>query len=169
MPSIRPARSEDLEKLAAVERSAGSLFRQTDLAWIADDAVTDPALLEKACRDRRLWVAVGDDGEPVGFLVASEMDGDLYIAELSVAASHQRQGIGTRLIDAAAEHGRKAGYGFMTLTTYRDIPWNGPLYRRLGFVEVDVDYAGSDLCDRLRQEVAAGHDPCRRSIMAKRL
>ena len=102
-----------------------------------------------------VFASGGNLSGPNGF--AFGPDGDLYIAELSVAASHQRQGIGTRLIDAAAEHGRKAGYGFMTLTTYRDIPWNGPFYRRLGFVDVDVDYVGPELCDRLRHEVAAGH------------
>ena len=25
----------------------------------------------------------------------------------------------------------------MSLTTYRDVPWNGPFYAALGFVEVD--------------------------------
>ena len=27
------------------------------------------------------------------------------------------------------------GYDRLSLTTYRDLPWNGPFYARLGFVE----------------------------------
>jgi hypothetical protein len=30
-----------------------------------------------------------------------------------------------------------AGFDRMSLTTYRDVPFNGPFYARLGFVEAD--------------------------------
>ncbi len=46
---------------------------------------------------------------------------------------HGRRGIGTALVHAACEEARWAGPDSLTLCTYRDVPWNGPFYRRLGF------------------------------------
>jgi GNAT superfamily N-acetyltransferase len=163
---IRPARPNDLSKLGAVERSAASVFRGVGLAWLADGDTMDPGVLASLCRDETLWVAVDGRDEPVGFLAGHELDGHFYIAEVSVAASHQRQGIGVRLVEAAVWHGRRLGLGAITLTTYRDLSWNGPFYARLGFVEISADEVGAGHREKLREEAEAGHDPTRRCIMA---
>lgn len=167
--SIRLARPDDLDKLGAVERSAASLFRNVGLAWLADGGTMDPGILAALCRDGTLWVAVDERDEPVGFLAAHELDAHFYIAELSVSGSHQRQGLGTRLVEAAIEHGKRAGFDAITLMTYRDLSWNGPFYARFGFVEIDADEAGPGHSEKLRQDAEFGHDPARRCIMALRL
>lgn len=164
--SIRLARPTDLDRLGPIERSAASAFRRVGLAWLADGGTMDVAVLTELCRDRTLWVAADEQDEPVGFLAAHELDDSFYIAEVSVAQSHQQQGIGARLVGTAIEHGRRAGFRSITLTTYRDLPWNGPFYARLGFVEVDVGKAGPGHIEKLREEAEAGHDPARRCIMA---
>jgi GNAT superfamily N-acetyltransferase len=169
MPSVRLARSEDLIELAAVERSAASVFRDVGLAWLADGETMDLALLTTLCRDGTLWVVADEIDEPVGFLAAHELDGRFYIAEASIARFPQRQGHGARLIAAAVDHARAAGHGAVTLTTYRDLPWNGPYYAKLGFAEVDPGEAGPGHLKRLQAEVEAGHDPARRCVMAKGL
>lgn len=46
---------------------------------------------------------------------------------------HARQGVGRTLIARAAEWAREHGFTALTLTTYVDVPWNGPYYERLGF------------------------------------
>jgi GNAT superfamily N-acetyltransferase len=158
-----------LNKLGTVERSAASVFRSVGLAWLADGGTMDPAVLAALCRDGTLWVAADERNEPVGFLAAHRLDGYFYIAEVSVAASHQRQGIGARLVGAAIEHGRRLGVGAITLTTYRDLSWNGPFYARLGFVEIDADETGPGQRGKLREDAEFGHDPARRCIMALRL
>jgi len=165
MPAIRHARSDDLIELASVERSAASLFRDVGLAWLADGEPMDPALLAALCRDGTLWVAADELDEPAGFLAAHELDGVFHIAEVSIARFHQRQGLGARLIAAAVEHAKATGFGAVTLTTYRDLPWNGPYYSRLGFIEIDLKEAGPGHLGRLRAEAEAGHDPSRRCIM----
>jgi GNAT superfamily N-acetyltransferase len=167
--SIRLARPDDLGKLGAVERSAASVFRGVDLEWLADGGTMDPVVLETLCQGRTLWVAIDERDEPVGFLAAHELDGHFYIAELSVAASHQRRGIGARLVGTAIEHGSRPGIGAITLTTYRDLSWNGPFYAQLGFVEIAADEAGPGHCAKLREDAELGHDPARRCIMAIRL
>jgi len=168
MPSVRVACSDDLPKLAAIERSAASVFRDAGLAWIAEGDTMEAALLAALCRDRTLWVAVDGD-EPVGFLAGHNLDDGFYIAEVSVARSHQKRGIGAALIAAAVDHARTKGYPAVTLTTYRDLPGNAPFYARLGFEEIGPAEAGPAHARKLRDEAEAGHDPSRRCIMAARL
>jgi GNAT superfamily N-acetyltransferase len=168
-PAIRLARAEDLDQLAAIERSAASVFREVGLAWLAEGNTIDPAFLAAFCRDRTLWVAADERDAPVGFLAGHELDGHFYIAEVSVARTHQRQGIGVRLIDVAIEHAKQEGFSAVTLTTYRDLSWNGPFYAKLGFLEASPQEVGAGHSEKLRAEAEAGHDPARRCIMALRL
>lgn len=169
MPSVRPACPADLSKLASVERSAASLFREVGLDWLAEGDTMDPVLLASLCRDGTLWVAVDERDEPIGFLAAHGLDGLFYIAEVSVARSHQRQGIGGKLIAVAVDHARAAGFDAVTLTTYRDLSWNKPYYSGLGFAEIDPASAGIGHVGKLNAEAKAGHDPARRCVMAMRL
>jgi GNAT superfamily N-acetyltransferase len=163
---VRPACPADLNKLAAVERSAASVFRDAGLDWLADGDTMDPAVLAKACSDGTLWVAVDDGDEPVGFLAAHRLGDGLYIAEVSVHRSHQRRGLGAKLIAAAADYARSARLPEVALTTYRDLSWNAPFYARLGFQEIDPEIAHPALVRKLQAEAEAGHNPSRRCIMA---
>ena len=48
-------------------------------------------------------------------------------------ADFQCQGAGRKLLLMAVEHARdRALYG-LTLTTFRELPWNEPFYQRMGF------------------------------------
>jgi predicted N-acetyltransferase YhbS len=44
--------------------------------------------------------------------------------------------IGAALLEAAAERARATGLAGLSLSTFREVPWNAPYYRRLGFSEV---------------------------------
>jgi GNAT superfamily N-acetyltransferase len=167
MPVIRPAQIGDVSKLAIVERAAASIFRTVGLAWIAEAAPLEATYLIKLCDQQMLWIAIDDDEHPVGFLAADRVDGHFYIAEVSVVPSAQKQGIGTALIEAATHRAVAEGFERITLTTYRDLPWNGPYYSRLGFVEVEAATAGPEHVGKLRAEIAAGHEPSQRCVMAK--
>jgi len=167
MLRIRIAHPEDLGKLASVERSAASVFRDAGLSWIAEGETMDPADLEMMCEDGTLWVSVNEADEPIGFVAAHELDSKFYITEVSVARSYQRQGIGAELILTVIDYAKANGFPAVTLTTYRDLSWNAPFYYKLGFVEIDPMDAGPGHTEKLQAEAEAGHDLARRCIMAK--
>ncbi|MDG2521969.1 GNAT family N-acetyltransferase [Caulobacter segnis] len=165
---IRRAVPADFPILQQIEISAGEPFRATQLAWVADDPPPSLDALQAHLDHGGLWVITLND-RPVGYL-AGETHGELaVIHQVSVHLDHHRQGLGAQLIEAAVEGARKAGATTMGLTTYRDTPWNGPYYARLGFTEV----TGSDVPPALQamrdQEAAAGHDPALRSVMIRPL
>ena len=59
------------------------------------------------------------------------------------AASIETSRVRSRLIDRIALWSAQRGAQQLTLTTYRDVPWNAPYYARLGFVECPLSSLGS--------------------------
>jgi len=57
----------------------------------------------------------------------------------------------------------------MTLITYRDVPWNGPWYRRIGWEVVEEDRLMPELRALRKRERVAGLDVCPRQVMEKYL
>lgn len=138
MTTVRPARAEDAPSLPAIERSAAAAFAALpDLAWIADDGVMPVERHLELAAAGDAWVAVDDADAPVGFLAAERIGDALHVWEIAVKHELQGRGIGRRLIARAVERARSRGLAEVTLTTFRDVPWNAPFYRRLGFREVE--------------------------------
>lgn len=136
-PRVREARAADLRHLAPIEDAGGPQFRQ-----LFGDAI-QPVLLTPAADGRRraaqpgfLLVATDDEGPPVGFVHVLLIEGHAHLEQLSVLPEHQRRGIGAALTRAAMAEARARGFDRLSLCTYRDVPWNGPFYRSLGFKEV---------------------------------
>ena len=68
-------------------------------------------------------------------------------------------------MQAVLAHAGAAGrYGAVVLTTDRELPWNAPFYRRLGFREMALPYSPG-LERRMLAEADAGFDPRRRCAM----
>jgi GNAT superfamily N-acetyltransferase len=74
---------------------------------------------------------------PVGFVCVELVDGVPHIWQLAVHPDHGRQGLGRSLVYAACRWARSEGFEAITLTTFRDVPWNGPFYGSLGFISMD--------------------------------
>jgi GNAT superfamily N-acetyltransferase len=131
---IRPAPRDHAALFPEIERSSGKAFLAIpDLAWIAGDIVTAAEDYLPLIAAGTVWEAVDANGTPVGFVMAETVGDNLHIWELAVAVSHQKQGIGRRLMQAAADHARAIGLSAVTLTTFRSVPWNGPFYASLGY------------------------------------
>lgn len=76
-------------------------------------------------------------GEPiVGFLCLEVLDGQAHLSQVAVLLDRTGEGLGTALIAAAIHWATEHDFPAMTLTTYRDVPWNGPYYARRGFLEL---------------------------------
>jgi ribosomal protein S18 acetylase RimI-like enzyme len=131
---VRPARAADLAAIAPIEDAGGPQYQD-----YFGDAI-EPILLSPAADGRQrasepgfLLVA----GEPpVAFVHVLLLDGHAHLEQLSVLPEHQRRGIGAALTRAAMDEARAQGFDRLSLCTYRDVPWNGPFYRGLGFTEV---------------------------------
>jgi GNAT superfamily N-acetyltransferase len=130
---IREVRADELPVLQEIERSAGQSFRDVGMPEIADDEPFPLDVLDRYRRAGLAWVAVDDDDRPVAYLVAEPVDGCLHVEQVSVHADHARRGIGRALLDRTA---RRAGVP-LTLTTFAEVPWNAPYYRRCGFRVLD--------------------------------
>ncbi|MBU7600187.1 GNAT family N-acetyltransferase [Streptomyces sp. P38-E01] len=132
---IRPGRAEEMATCQDIERAAGEPFRELGMDAVADDEPLTLDDLESYRRNGALWVAQRGD-ELVGYLLAAPVDGRTHVEQVSVRPRWARRGIGRALIDhAALAHGG----GDQTLTTFADVPWNAPYYRRLGFRELPED------------------------------
>jgi GNAT superfamily N-acetyltransferase len=100
-----------------------------------------------------------------GFLVAEPFSRELHIWEMDVAPQFQRRGIGAGLVRAAQIDARNTGFRALSLTTFRDLEWNGPFYARLGFEEVTALDAHPRLAGELANEVDDGLPADRRCAM----
>lgn len=150
-----------------IERAAGIRFREVGMP---DIAAAEPMSADQLAGyvDRgRGWVAVDDGDEPVGYVVADVVDGCGHVEQLSVAPEHQGRGLGRALIDRVERWARDAGMPALTLTTFRDVPWNAPLYAHLGFRTLDEDELPPGLREVREEEAHLGLDPSIRVCMRR--
>jgi ribosomal protein S18 acetylase RimI-like enzyme len=149
---IRRARRDELEALRTIEREAGRAFASVGMPEIASADPPSIAELESFVASRGAWVAVDESDQPVGYLLSHEVDGCAHIEQVSVAPDHARRGLGAALIDRLAADAAGQGRPALTLTTFRDVPWNAPYYARLGFLTVEPAEHGPELRELVERE-----------------
>lgn len=164
--TLRAARSFEIERLREIERESSSRLLGTDLAHLAQDEPTDADTLRDRMAQGALIVAAEDD-EPVGYVIFEEVEGCAYVEQIDVLTSHAGRRIGARLLEAVAEAAKGRGLQALTLSTFRDVPFNAPYYARLGFeVIADEDLTPGLLAIRAAH-VARGLDESRRVFMRR--
>ncbi len=164
--TIARARTADLPLLPAIELAAATL-----LAGHAPEPVltetTPREVLKAAQAHGHLWVALADD-IPVGFAHVEILDSTVaHLEEIDVHPEHGHRGLGTRLITAVCEWAASAGYREVTLTTFRDVPFNMPFYARMGFEVIPPEELSSVLRLVVQDEAHRGLDPARRVVMRR--
>jgi GNAT superfamily N-acetyltransferase len=135
MSGVRPMRTVDAEAACAVSAEAGERFRaiaEPRIAACADDPPFTVDELSVYIDGGRAWVAT-DDERVVGFVVVDVVGGCAHIEEIDVDLRSGGRGHGSRLLDEVARWARSTGLEAVTLTTFRDVPWNAPWYARHGF------------------------------------
>lgn len=153
--SIRPGKTEDIAKLQELERDAAARFRALpDLPPVPDD-VTSSEELEEAVGRGLVWVAEVD-GEVAGYAYAAPLEGNLHLEEVSVSRAFGRRGIGRALVRGVIERAKNDGCAGVTLTTFRDVPWNAPFYARMGFRVLEEEELGAGLRAAIEAEGKRG-------------
>ena len=151
--AIRVGSPDDIAALPDVERESDRLFPEGRLP--PDDATYPLDALRASCEADLLFVAeIG--GRIAGFAFCEPADGRLHLTGLAVHPDFGRRGIGAALVECVIAGARERGLGGVTLTTFEDLPWNAPFYRRLGFRRIDEGELSPFLEATLRRERAAG-------------
>ncbi|MDI1464760.1 GNAT family N-acetyltransferase [Catellatospora sp. KI3] len=166
---IRPARPAELPALQDVERAAGECFREIGMPEIAGDEPLPLDVLAGYQRAGRAWVVTDPADSPVGYLLADVVDGNLHVEQVSVHPGHARRGLGRLLLDHLADRARAAGVPALTLTTFAEVPWNGPYYTRCGFAVLDDGDVTPGLRAVRDREAAHGLDRWPRVCMRRLL
>lgn len=169
-PMIRPAEERDLQALPALENSAGMLFTEIpELAWLADGEDLSVSRYRELVAQGYSWVAVDPGHHAIAFLCATVEEDELHIWEVGVRRDMQRRGIGRQLIGQALRSALHNGLCSITLTTFRDVPWNAPFYSNLGFEMLEGAAMGDRLRTLLEAEVERGLPLKSRCAMRLRL
>jgi ribosomal protein S18 acetylase RimI-like enzyme len=147
--SFRPAHAHDFDYCARLYFAGmEEIIRQLNLDMAAQVASF-----------RRQWVStevriITLDGADIGWLQRRVVDGSLFLAQLFVDTTHQRQGIGTEILHRIADEAARAAQP-VTLGVVKTNPALR-LYERLGFRITHED----DRKFYMRREVgAAGGNP----------
>ncbi|MCE7009582.1 GNAT family N-acetyltransferase [Kibdelosporangium philippinense] len=140
---MRTASAADLPTLGDIERAADRVFEAVGIVFppggTVVDTVTDPADV----------LVAGDP--PVAFAYVGPLDGHLHLHQIAVDPAYARQGLGTALMQAVIA---RAGARGVTLTTFADVPWNGPWYAKLGFTVLAEP--GPELAELVHEERLGG-------------
>jgi len=162
MYSIRAAHPRDFAALPFIEQAAGTMYLQTryrDLAF-------GPNVSEHIELGDRVWVALLDESI-VAFAIAKIFSDIIHIHELDVHPGHARRGLGRALITHIAHWARNRASTALTLTTFADVPWNAPYYKRLGFAVVETRALPPHLKTILKAEADAGFEMAYRVAMRR--
>ena len=105
---------------------------------------------------------VEKNGVPVGFALATVVDGKAHLDEIDVLPNYGQRGIGTELVYAVASWARRNGYSSLSLITFKHLPWNAPFYEKLGFVHLRSAELSAGLARLIEEEGKAGIDVTKR-------
>ncbi|MEN8500260.1 MULTISPECIES: GNAT family N-acetyltransferase [Paraburkholderia] len=167
--TFRFAEPHDAAVIRAIEFEAGLRFVSVGMTGIADAPPMPLELVERKIAAREIIVAVEADETRVGFVMFEPQPARFYVQELDVLTTHAGRRIGAALIEQVAQLARAGGAMQLTLSTYREVPWNAPYYRRLGFRDIESAELDAALIARREAHIARGLDESKRVFMRRDL
>lgn len=164
--TIRRASHNDVPAMQALEHDAAQAFRTVGYDFCADGPVRTIEEHERGLRDGATFIAeIG--GDTAGFIMMWSVDDHAHITEVSVAERFQKRGIGRALINAGEDWAREQIFSAVTLTTFRDVPWNAPFYSTLGYEAFSPGDEERDLLAVQIEEAGSGYAAKPRITMKK--
>ncbi|MGD9639269.1 MAG: GNAT family N-acetyltransferase [Alphaproteobacteria bacterium] len=149
---IRTAEPNDFKFLPHIENEAANLFRS--FVAVFDDSLppAPESYYHSLPQCAEVFIATTQNNNIVGFVVVKTLDSQAYIAEIDVLPDYGHKGIGRKLLERAILWAQNHSYDYITLTTFKNIPFNAPFYRKLGFCEFTPDEKSSDLKKVIQNE-----------------
>jgi ribosomal protein S18 acetylase RimI-like enzyme len=167
---VRKATETDADLFPDLEQSAGLSFRaDPELAWLADADNLPAERYREIVGEGWSWVAEDSPANPVAFVAATLEDEELHIWEVGVRIECQRQGIGRLLLKRFVAEAAATRIAAITLTTFRDVPWNAPFYQSMGFEPVTAENLDPRLAGLLADEAHKGLPAARRCAMRMKI
>lgn len=156
MVEISLAQANDVAFFEEIERSSDEAFRAIpELAWIAENEATTDRDDHQLVNHGYSWIA-RDGPDIIGFLIAEPIGMALHIWQMSVCSSHQKKGVGRKLMERAISSAIEKNLLEITLTTFRNVAWNETFYRSCGFETLKDEEFSPFLREVLSKEVAGG-------------
>ncbi|WP_372425619.1 GNAT family N-acetyltransferase [Salinarimonas chemoclinalis] len=140
---LRPPADGDVARLVALEHASRRRYAVHGgaLAWVAGMPAMAPERFDRG----ETVVADAVDGTPLGYVLLEPLDGLLYIVGIAVAPEAGGRGVGRALMAQAEARASAQRLGGTSLATFREPPWNGPWFRRLGYVPLPEHRIGPGL------------------------
>ena len=131
--TVREAGAADLPLLQGIEAAAD----QTFVALFGPLDWEEPSTGAWRARQPGFILVAEEGARVVGFAHVLRLEGTAHLEQLAVHPDHHRHGHGSALLAAVVDRVRTEGHGELTLSTYAEVPWNAPYYRRHGFEVVE--------------------------------
>jgi GNAT superfamily N-acetyltransferase len=157
----------DADAIRAIEFEAGQRFIGVGMAGIADAPPMARDVVERKIAAGEIIVALDADATCAGFVMFEPQPERIYVQELDVLTSHAGRRIGAALIEQVAQLARARRLPQLVLSTFRDVPWNAPYYRRLGFRDIAPAQLDAALIARRDAHIARGLDESKRVFMRR--
>jgi predicted N-acetyltransferase YhbS len=167
--TFRFAAPHDAESIRSIEYEAGQRFASVGMAGIADARPMEVALVNRKIAAQQIVVAVAADETCVGFVMFEPQPTSFCVQELDVLTAYAGQRIGAALVEQVAQLARAQQVMQLTLSTFREVPWNAPYYRRLGFRDIEEAELDAELIARRDAHIARGLDESKRVFMRRDL
>jgi GNAT superfamily N-acetyltransferase len=168
---IRIATLADASIIGQIEIEAGSRFKGTGLLdRLFDDSgdkkITsfDQKKLRALVEKQQVWVVCYGE-KPVGFAICAIFGKAAFLEEIDVRPAHGRRGLATKLIEHASRWAVEKKLVYMDLCTFETVPWNGPFYKKLGFVILPPDEWYPEILSERKMEEQAGLPMEKRVVM----
>ena len=168
--SVRPLREKDLNEWLRLRKCLWDATSETDHKREMVEIIDHPD-------SQFVLVAEHEAGKLIGFLEVSirpfvedcETDHVGYLEGWYVQPEVRGRGIGRELVRIAEQWAREKGCSAVDLSTFRDVPWNGPFYRKLGFRDLSTEEWTEDMPKLRAIEIAQGLTPDARVFMRREL
>lgn len=138
MTNIRRAQKTDYSVLPLIEADAAQAFKEWGLTSVAEMEPSPAAFYLQLPENAGIFVSEDKISGITGFSVVTELDGQAYLKEISVRRTASGRGVGQSLLEHAIVWA-EARYRWMVLSTFADLPFNAPFYRKAGFQDFTPD------------------------------